>query len=305
MSRSGRGPAVRASRIDGILLLDKPGGISSNAALQRVKRALGAEKAGHTGSLDPIATGMLPICLGEATKIAGLLLGSRKRYLAQVRLGTTTTTLDADGEVLEEREVPAIRDAALHDVLARYVGTTIQRPPAYSAIKRDGVPLYRLAREGVAVEAPLREVTIESIELVARDGDTFTIRVVCGSGTYIRSLAADIGAAIGCGAHLAALRREWVEPFVDAPMLALAAVEEEPARAAGALLAVEAGVLGHPRLDLAAPAAAALAHGIPQASAGLDWSGPGCAFGPDGRLVALVERSPEGVVRARRVLVRG
>ncbi|HVF34869.1 MAG TPA: tRNA pseudouridine(55) synthase TruB [Candidatus Saccharimonadia bacterium] len=304
MRRTGGGPAGPTTRIDGILLLDKPGGMSSNAALQRVKRALGADKAGHTGSLDPMATGMLPLCLGEATKVAGLLLGARKCYFAHVRLGTTTTTLDADGAVLEQRAVPPLDDGALRELLARYTGSITQRPPAYSAIKRDGVPLYRLARQGIAVEAPLREVVIESIELLARDTETFAIRVVCGSGTYIRSLAADIGEALGCGAHLVALRRAWVDPFGDAAMLDLDSIEAAPDAARERLLPLEAGVAGRPRVDFAAGEAAAIAHGIAQAPAGLDWTGPGCAFGPDGHLVALVERSADGVVRARRVLVR-
>ncbi|HET9483266.1 MAG TPA: tRNA pseudouridine(55) synthase TruB [Xanthomonadales bacterium] len=294
------------SRIDGILLLDKPAGVSSNGALQQVKRALGADKAGHTGSLDPLATGMLPICLGEATKVSGHLLGARKCYVATIALGVTTTTADADGEVLERRPVPPLERRAVEALLARFVGRITQRPPAYSAIKRDGVPLYRLARRGIAVEAPLREVVIESIELLALDAGSLAIRVVCGSGTYIRSLATDLGDALGCGAHLSALRREWVEPFADAPMVTIDAIlAAAPGKVAGLLLPVEAGLASMPRVDFDQAEAGLLCNGIAQSRPGLPWHGPGRAHGPDGRLLALVEVDPAGLVRPRRVFVAG
>lgn len=290
-------------RLDGILLLDKPSGITSNRALQRAMRALGAEKAGHTGSLDPMATGMLPICFGQATKVAGHLLGQRKCYLADVRLGATTTTADADGEVLERHEVPAFDEPHLLEVLARHVGRITQRPPAYSAIKRGGVPLYKFARRGVDVEAPLREVVVESIDLVGRTPDTLSLRVVCGSGTYVRSLAVDIGAGLGCGAHLSALRRSWIEPFVDAALVPLEAVESAPETARRALLPIDAGLAAMPRVDFGPSAATELAHGIPQSRPDLDWIGTGRAYDADGRLIALVERRGDGTVRPHRVFV--
>lgn len=292
-------------RIDGILLLDKPSGITSNRALQRAMRALDADKAGHTGSLDPMATGMLPICFGQATKVAGHLLGQRKCYLAEVKLGATTTTADADGDVLERHDVPELDDGRVRDVLARHVGRITQRPPAYSAIKRGGVPLYKLARRGEDVEAPLREVLVESIELLGRGPDTLSIRVVCGSGTYIRSLAVDIGAGLGCGAHLSALRRAWIEPFVDAKPVTLDAVESGPEAARRALLPIDAGLAAMPRVDFGPSAAAELAHGIPQSRPDLEWTGTGRAYDADGRLIALVERRGDGTIRPHRVFVPG
>jgi tRNA pseudouridine55 synthase len=290
-------------RIDGILLLDKPSGITSNRALQRAMRALDAGKAGHTGSLDPMATGMLPICFGQATKVAGHLLGQRKCYLAEVKLGATTTTADADGEVLERHDVPAFDDARVRAVLAGFVGRITQRPPAYSAIKRGGVPLYKLARRGVEVEAPLREVVVESIELVGRGPDTLSLRVVCGSGTYVRSLAVDIGAGLGTGAHLSALRRSWIEPFVDAPLVPLEAVESAPEAALRSLLPIDAGLAAMPRIDFGPAAAHGLVNGIRQSCPDLDWTGTGRAYDPDGRLIALVQRSPDGTIRPHRVFV--
>ena len=171
---SGRG---KASNVTGILLLDKPSGISSNHALQQAKRLFGATKAGHTGSLDPLATGLLPVCFGEATKIAGYLLGARKAYAAECRLGITTDTCDSDGVVLAERPVPALDDAAIRDALKRFTGRITQIPPVYSALKQGGVPLYKRARRGEAVEAPPREVEVFRFDLLQREGDTLRLNV--------------------------------------------------------------------------------------------------------------------------------
>jgi tRNA pseudouridine55 synthase len=220
--------------VDGILLLDKPEGLSSNQALQRVRRAFGAAKAGHTGSLDPLATGMLPCCLGEATKVAGYLLGARKAYAARVRLGATTTTGDREGEVIERSDVPVLDRATVEAAAARFIGRILQRPPAYSALKRGGVPLYRLARRGETVEVEPRPVEIHSIRVDAVGDGLIDLTVVCGAGTYIRSLAVDLGAALGCGAHLEALRRTWVDPFEGRPMHTLAEVEALAGRGRGA-----------------------------------------------------------------------
>ena len=202
--------------LDGILLLDKPAGYSSNQALQDVRRLFRAEKGGHTGALDPLATGLLPLCFGEATKIAGLLLGGRKAYRARIRLGSTTDTDDADGLVLRERPVPALDRAAVEAALAPLTGRIRQRPPIYSALKQGGEALYVKARRGEAIDVPEREVDVHAIHLVDLDGDQLTLDVTCGSGTYIRSLARDLGEALGCGGHITALRRTWVDPFRDA-----------------------------------------------------------------------------------------
>ncbi|HSE13665.1 MAG TPA: tRNA pseudouridine(55) synthase TruB [Rudaea sp.] len=204
--------------ISGILLLDKPQGLSSNQALQRVRRLFGARKAGHTGSLDPMATGLLPICFGEATKIAGYLLGSRKAYEAEVRLGVTTTTDDAEGEVVSTRPVPVLSDASFDAALCTLRGRIRQTPPAYSAIKQDGVALYKRARRGEDVHVPEREVEVFRLDLLGHEGDRLRLHVECGSGTYVRSLARDLGERLGCGAHLVALRRTWVDPFVRPSM---------------------------------------------------------------------------------------
>ena len=199
--------------VHGILLLDKPPGVSSNGALQVVRRLFLAAKAGHTGSLDPLATGLLPICFGEATKIAGLLLGSRKAYETECRLGATTTTDDAEGELIEQRAVSGYDDAMIVDTLAMLTGRITQVPPIYSALKQAGVPLYKRARRGEQVEAPPRAVDVYRFELLENANDRLRLHVECGSGTYVRSLVRDLGERLGCGAHVTALRRLWIEPF--------------------------------------------------------------------------------------------
>ncbi|MCG8277256.1 tRNA pseudouridine(55) synthase TruB [Stenotrophomonas sp. NLF4-10] len=248
-------PRIQFRRLDGIVLLDKPAGMSSNTALQVARRLFRAEKGGHTGSLDPLATGLLPLCFGEATKIAGLLLGSAKAYDADIALGTTTDTDDADGAVLLQRPVPAIDAATLQRALDALTGHIRQRAPIYSALKQGGEPLYVKARRGEAIEAPEREVHVHAIEVLERQPERLRLRVTCGSGTYIRSLARDLGEALGCGAHITALRRLWVEPFRSPRMIgldALRAVAESGDDAALLqwLLPLEAG-LGHfSRVDL-------------------------------------------------------
>ena len=191
---------------DGVLLLDKPSGMTSNGALQQAKRLLGARKAGHAGTLDPLASGLLPLLFGEATRFARFALDSDKTYLASVRLGITTATGDSEGEVLERRPVE-VDDAAVAQVLARFRGEIAQVPPMYSALKRDGRPLYELARAGQTVERASRRIFIHELTLLGRESDLLRLRVRCSKGTYVRQLAADIGAALGCGAHLEALQR--------------------------------------------------------------------------------------------------
>lgn len=205
-------------RLDGILLLDKPQGLSSNNALQVARRLLRAEKGGHTGALDPLATGLLPLCFGEATKIAGLLLGSAKAYEAEIALGVTTDTDDAEGQVLRTREVPALEREQVERALAGFNGLIEQRAPIYSALKQGGEPLYVKARRGEDITAPVRQVQVDAIELLALEGERLRVRITCGSGTYIRSIARDLGELLGCGAHITALRRLWVAPF-NAPRM--------------------------------------------------------------------------------------
>ena len=198
--------------IDGVLLLDKPSGITSNAALQRVKRLLGARKAGHVGTLDPMASGLLPICLGEATKFSGYMLAADKAYAADVLLGATTTTGDAEGEVTSRSPV-AVTRAQLESVLAKFCGDIMQVPPMYSALKRDGKPLYAYARAGQVLEIAPRPVTIYSVLLTEFHPPEFRLRIRCSKGTYIRVLAEDIGRALGCGGMLNGLRREGVGSY--------------------------------------------------------------------------------------------
>ena len=196
--------------IHGIFLLDKPAGITSNVALQKVKRLFNANKAGHTGSLDPIATGVLPICLGEATKVSGYLLESDKSYFVTLKLGQKTSTADIEGEVIETRPVPHISEQALRQVLDQLTGIIQQVPPMHSALKVNGQPLYKLAHQGLEIERQPRQVTIYQIELLRQSGDEIDLHVKCSKGTYIRTLAEDIGELLGCGAHVAVLRRTHV-----------------------------------------------------------------------------------------------
>lgn len=294
-----KGPGVH-----GIVLFDKPLGWSSNQAVQKLKRLYGAAKAGHTGTLDPLATGMLPICLGEATKVAGLLLGERKAYRARLVLGQTTTTADAEGRVTATMPVPVLDAGQLGATLARFVGRITQVPPVYSAIKRDGVPLYERARRGEEVAPPPpREVTIERIDLVRFGADEVEIEVTCGSGTYIRSLAVDIGAVLGCGAHLGALRRMWVEPFVDAPMVEFDAVSASPEARAAALRPIDEAIAGLPRIDLDFHRTGKVHHGNAVVAGEGDWTGPCRLHDYDGRILALAERREDGTVQPSRVFV--
>ena len=211
----------------GILLLDKPEGGSSNHALQRAKRLFGASKAGHTGSLDPLATGMLPVCFGEATKLGAFLLDADKGYETTLKLGVTTDSADADGTPLQTRKVPETLDfAQFAEICQRFTGPLMQVPPMVSAIKIDGQRLYKLARQGKEVDRPARPITIHQLEVLAFSGDSARLAVRCSKGTYIRSLVTDIGEAIGCGAHVTALRRTFVSPFEQHLMITLDTLEQ-------------------------------------------------------------------------------
>lgn len=250
----------------GILLLDKSAGITSNRALQITKRLYSADKAGHTGSLDPLATGLLPVCFGEATKIAGYLLGARKAYLAECRLGIVTDTDDAEGAMVRERSVPSLDDDAILAQLAILTGRIVQIPPVYSALKQQGVALYKRARGGEQVQVPPREVDVHKFDLLEYNGDRLRLHVECGSGTYVRALVRDLGEAFGCGAHLTALRRLWVEPFMQPRMTTLEALERMHTEGGdealdALLLPIEAGLTGWPVLQLGSDDAQAIGHG--------------------------------------------
>lgn len=283
-------------------MLDKPLGVSSNAALQRVRRLLRADKAGHVGSLDPLATGMLPICLGEATKIAGDIVAGRKRYRFTLALGTRTATGDVEGAVVETLPVPHFDDAALENVLARFRGETTQIPPMYSAIKRDGQPLYKLARAGVEVERKPRRIEISELSVLSSEAERIELEALCSKGTYIRTLAEDIARALGTCGHVTALRRLYVEPFQDEPMITLdqltARVESGDAPA---LLAPDRAVLHLPAVALGEDAADRVRHG--QAVSTPHALAPGRVrlYDAAGRFLGLGEADGSGAVQPRRL----
>ncbi|WP_290648115.1 tRNA pseudouridine(55) synthase TruB [Aquisalimonas sp.] len=274
--------------VNGILLLDKPPGGTSNQVLQRVKHLFQARKAGHTGSLDPLATGLLPLCFGEATKVSGFLLDADKRYRVTCRLGQTTTTADGEGELLEQRPVPALEAGRIEDVLARFSGEQDQVPPMYSAVKHRGERLYRLARRGEEVARKARRVRVYDLKLAAREGEFLTLDVHCSKGTYVRTLVEGIGEALGAGAHVTALRRTALGPFVDQPMVTMDAVEAASEQGRDALDALllppEVGLVEWPAVTLDPDSAQFLCRGqavfVPRAP-GVGWVR---IFGPGGFL---------------------
>lgn len=256
-------------QVDGVLLLDKSSGMTSNDALQKARRLFSAAKAGHTGTLDPLASGLLPLCFGEATKFAADLLDADKAYHAELLLGVTTTTGDAEGEVLESRPVPAIEAEQLEAVLAHFRGPIRQVPPMYSALKRDGRPLYELARQGIEVEREARDVVIHSLVVEHFAGSVLHLAVDCSKGTYIRSLAEDIGSTLGCGAHLTGLRRTQVGDLRLEQAVSLEALQGMAEEERGACLQpLDSLLQSLPAVDLDATAAARFCHGNPVTLAG-------------------------------------
>ncbi|MBP5980717.1 MAG: tRNA pseudouridine(55) synthase TruB [Halomonas sp.] len=253
----------RGLPVNGVLLLDKPKGISSNHALQRVRRLFEAQKAGHTGTLDPMATGLLPICLGEATKFSAHLLEADKMYRTRVELGVITDTGDAEGTVIERRDVPSLTADDIEAAIARFRGEIDQVPPMYSALKHQGKKLYELAREGKQVERAARRVSVYDARLLAFDGEAFELEVTCSKGTYIRTLAEDIGLALGCGAHISKLRRLKTGPFTGDAMWTLEALEALADQASREAELMPADVLvDHlPTLEVDETAYGRLAHG--------------------------------------------
>ena len=250
--------------IDGIVLLNKPLDLSSNDALQRVRFIFRAKKAGHTGSLDPKATGVLPICFGEATKVSSYLLDSDKRYITTVQLGQTTTTGDTEGEILHHIPVTEISDHALTAVLEQFTGEIIQIPPMFSALKHNGTPLYKLARQGIEVERKQREVTIYELNLLERTSDTLVLDVRCSKGTYIRTLAQDIGDALGFGAHITALERTEVSPFDCSTLYTVEELQAlaEAGKIENALLPVDAALSDRPEITLNAEESTRVRNGL-------------------------------------------
>jgi len=259
----------RGRNVNGILLLDKPAGLSSNQALQRVKRLFQAAKAGHTGSLDPLATGLLPLCLGYTTKFSAFLLDADKRYRVRVRLGQTTETADAEGEVTATAPTTGITEQQAREVCAAFVGTIEQLPPMYSAVKHEGQRLYKLAREGKEVERTPRQVQIHALDVLALELPDLVLDVHCTKGTYVRTLAEDIGERLGCGGHVVELRRTGVGPYIEGETAFVSMAQVETAAESGfdaldALLLPLDTALGHcPALRLSADAAFYLSQGQP------------------------------------------
>lgn len=285
----------------GVLLLDKPLGITSNHALQAVKRLYRAEKAGHAGTLDPLASGLLPVLLGDATKFSGYLLDAPKVYEAEICLGVTTSTADAEGEVLERRPVTVTRNE-FATVLGRFVGVQAQVPPMYSALKREGTPLYVLARRGESVERAPRTIEIFGLDLLAFDAPRAAIRVRCSKGTYVRTLAEDIGAALGCGAHLSALRRTATGAFGIAQAVSLDALTGMAEAERDARLVPPDGILGQfPEVWLDAATESRFRQGQTVAVAGLG-TGIFRIYATGQRFLGLGEATQAGWLAPKRLL---
>lgn len=290
-------------RVDGVLLLDKPQGMTSNAALQKARRFFSAAKAGHTGTLDPMATGLLPLCFGEATKFSADLLDADKTYEADILFGATTDTGDADGVVVERRPV-TFQAADLVAMLARFRGPFTQVPPMYSALKRDGRPLYELARQGVEVERAPRAVTIHVLTLLSWAGDRCRVRVCCSKGTYIRTLAEDIGAQLGCGAHLVGLRRIGVGDLDVAMAVTLDEIEALTEADRGAVLqSPDALLQSLPKVVLGEDQARRFTHGNPVelGAEGARFSGK-CRVYADALLLGVGDMGDDGRLAPRRLV---
>ncbi|NWO06463.1 MAG: tRNA pseudouridine(55) synthase TruB [Alteromonadaceae bacterium] len=261
MSRKRKG-----RNVNGILVIDKPQGVTSNGILQQVKRLYGAAKAGHTGALDPLATGVLPLCFGEATKFSQMMLDSDKAYVTTARLGIRTETGDSEGAVVEENPVPALTEAEVEQVLEQFRGPIEQVPSMYSALKHQGRPLYEYAREGIEIDRPARPVTIHELTLLAIRENELDLAVSCTKGTYVRSLVEDIGNALGCSAHVSALRRTMASGYTLENAHAvpeLEAIRERGESLDGLLLPPESALTMFPELQLSGPSLVSILNGQP------------------------------------------
>jgi tRNA pseudouridine55 synthase len=291
---------------NGILLLDKPKGLTSNGALQRVRKAYGAKSAGHVGTLDPMATGMLPLCLDEATKVIAEIESGGKCYEFTVQLGARTDTGDAEGDIVERQPVPALDAAAVERVLAQFRGVQTQIPPMYSALKRNGRPLYELARQGIEVERAARTIEIRCLELSAHRDGALELSCECTKGTYVRVLGEDIARRLGTLGFLTRLRRPWVEPFRDMPMVSL---EDALAGAAAGgregLLAPDIALQALPQARLSEVQVASVRHGQaveapadPVVTAGRRVR----IYGPEGVFLGMAEVLADGRLQPRRLI---
>lgn len=304
-------PRIEWRDVDGILLLEKPVGLSSNQALQRARRLYRAAKAGHTGSLDPLASGVLPLCFGQATKVAGLLLDSDKAYAAVVALGSRTSTGDAEGEIVEQAPIPALDEGRLAGLAREFTGEREQVPPMYSALKRDGEALYALARRGIEVERAPRTIRIESLTLGLLDATRIGIEVRCSKGTYIRTLGEDLARALGTVGHLESLSRTSVAAFEGCPAHALEALESLAGNEAALdekLLPVDVALAGYPALHLDVGEAARFLKGqpvVPERPAASAGVGSWRIYEAGGRFLGIgIPADDAGRIRAQRVMCR-
>jgi tRNA pseudouridine55 synthase len=290
-------------KVDGVLLLDKPAGLSSNIALQKAKRMYRAEKAGHTGTLDPFATGLLPLCLGEATKFSQFLLDADKEYLAVVKLGVRTRSGDPEGEVIAERPVN-VSAADLLAALSGFMGEIEQVPPMHSALKHAGRPLYEYARKGMEIERKARRVIVHELDIESFSGDVCTLRVHCGKGFYVRALADDLGEVLGCGAHLVGLRRTAAGPFKIEQAQSLEDLSElDEAQRDACLLPADILARALPELKLDIEAAWQICHGqaiwLPRLSVGQQYR----LYTSDARFLGVGEVDQDGKLAPKRLLV--
>ena len=295
--------------VNGVVLLDKPLGMSSNEALQAVKRLFQAAKAGHTGSLDPLATGLLPLCFGEATKLSAYLLDADKHYWTVARLGVRTSTGDAEGEAVQTRPVGTYSADQIEAALARFRGEIEQVPPMYSALKHQGKRLYELARAGVEVERPPRPVTIHALRLLGRGPDSLELDLRCSKGTYVRTLVEDLGEVLGCGAHVAELRRVGVGPYDGSRMVTLEELERRaeqgPEALDEALLPVDTAVADWPRVTFDADSAYYVRQGQAVQVPGAPTEGLVALYGPQGRFLGVGQILDDGRVGPKRLIAQG
>ncbi len=286
----------KGREVNGILVIDKPQGVTSNGILQQIKRLYGAAKAGHTGALDPLATGVLPLCFGEATKFSQMMLDSDKAYVTTARLGERTETGDSEGAVVEEKPVPALTEAEVEAVLENFRGDIQQVPSMYSALKHQGKPLYEYARQGIEIDRPARPVTIYELKLLAIRDNELDMAVTCTKGTYIRSLVEDIGEALGCGAHVVALRRTMASGYDLSQahdVNALEAMREKGESLDGLLLPPESALTMFPEHRLGGSPLVSILNGQPVRISGQPFEGFVRIYG-DHSFVGLVEAVPEG-----------
>jgi tRNA pseudouridine55 synthase len=289
----------------GIIVINKPRGLTSNGTLQRVRKAFGAKSAGHVGTLDPMATGMLPLCLDEATKVIAEVESGGKCYEFTVELGARTDTGDAEGEVVERQPVPSLEAARVDAALAGFRGIQQQVPPMYSALKREGRPLYELARKGIEVERAARTIEIRRLELVAQRESAIDLVCECAKGTYIRVLGEDIARSLGTLGYLTRLHRAWVEPFKDLPMISLEAALAA-AETGQNLLPADAALQGLPQAALTDEQVSALRHGQAVRAACRPEAQPGRRvrlYGPTGAFLGLAEVLSEGWLQPRRLIL--